>query len=306
MLGTRACLGLALVFLITGVREGSAAEPELDRREDRVALATLSQSFLAAFAKADAAALADQFTSDAWIFSDDGSVIRGKDAIRARFDDLFATAPGAELKLDGVTVYFPSDNVAIEEGDAVLTAEDTPPSDSRYTVVYVKQDGKWLHGSIHERSAGFKPPHSRLSDLGFLVGDWVSESDDEVVKASYTWDENKVFLLNRFSVIRGGDLVLAGTERIGWDALAECFRSWVFDTEGGFSEGTWARAGTGQWIIKLAGVRADGSTASATRSLALIGPDRIEVTVTDRTLDNVANPEVIEFTIVRRPPEPKG
>ena len=53
------------------------------------------------------------------------------------------------------------------------------------------------------------------------------------------------------------------TQRIGWDPLARQFRSWEFDSEGGFGEGRWSRDGD-RWVVKHTGVRPEGTTASAT------------------------------------------
>ena len=41
-----------------------------------------------------------------------------------------------------------------------------------------------------------------------------------------------------------------GTQRIGWDPVAGQFRSWDFDSQGGYSEGLWSRDGD-RWIIKM-------------------------------------------------------
>ena len=35
------------------------------------------------------------------------------------------------------------------------------------------------------------------------------------------------------------------TQRIGWDPAAKQIRSWEFDSEGGFGEGTWGETATG-------------------------------------------------------------
>ena len=60
-----------------------------------------------------------------------------------------------------------------------------------------------------------------------------------------------------------GKPVMSVTQRIGWDPLARQFRSWEFDSEGGFGEGRWSRDGE-RWVVKHTGVRPEGTTASAT------------------------------------------
>ena len=50
---------------------------------------------------------------------------------------------------------------------------------------------------------------------------------------------------------------MTGQQRIGWDPLARQFKSWVFDSQGGFGEGEFSHDGDA-WLIKARGVRSDG------------------------------------------------
>ncbi len=100
-----------------------------------------------------------------------------------------------------------------------------------------------------------------------------------------------------------GEPVLSGTQRIGWDPVRHQFKTWIFDSEGGFGEGYWTRSGD-QWVIKAEGVRQDGKHASATNIITRLGKDRASWQSTERTIGGAAVPGVDEFTIVRKPPEP--
>ncbi len=64
-----------------------------------------------------------------------------------------------------------------------------------------------------------------------------------------------------------------------------------------------ARSGE-QWIIKASGVRSDGQPASATSIVTRLGEDRVGWQVVDRTIGGEAVPEIDEFIMVRKPPEP--
>ena len=50
---------------------------------------------------------------------------------------------------------------------------------------------------------------------------------------------------------------------LGWDPVSGKLRAWIFDSEGGYGEGTWHRDGD-SWVLKTTGVTADGQTASGT------------------------------------------
>ena len=94
------------------------------------------------------------------------------------------------------------------------------------------------------------------------------------------------------------------SQRIGWDPVANCIRSWVFDSEGGFGQSVWTRDGD-TWIIKATGVRPDGKTGSATNLLVRAGKDAYVWRSTDRIVgDEVRAP--IEVKVVRKPPQPKN
>ena len=43
---------------------------------------------------------------------------------------------------------------------------------------------------------------------------------------------------------------LEGTQVIGWDPAAGTIRSWMFDSDGGFGEGTWSKKDN-SWIVKF-------------------------------------------------------
>ncbi len=47
------------------------------------------------------------------------------------------------------------------------------------------------------------------------------------------------YLLRKFGVHIVGQDAMSGTQRIGWDPLIGKLRAWIFDSEGGFSDGLW-------------------------------------------------------------------
>ena len=136
-----------------------------------------------------------------------------------------------------------------------------------------------------------------------MLGEWVNESDDAVVQTTCTWSKDGNFLLRDFVVKVEGRIALSGTQRIGWDAQREQFRTWVFDDRGGFAEGLMSRDDD-RWIIKVAGVRSDGQAVSLTNAITVLGKDRLLWETYDRTLGGEAIPETDRFTLVRRPPNP--
>ena len=142
-----------------------------------------------------------------------------------------------------------------------------------------------------------------LEQLGWMIGQWVDESPHAVVIASYRWDEGRRSILSEFKIQIGGRPAMTGTQRIGWDPSTRKLHSWVFDSEGGFAEGTWTRDGN-RWVVKTTGSRRDGSLASATNITTHVSKDRMTWQSRDRVVGNDVLPDIGDILIVRRPPPP--
>jgi uncharacterized protein (TIGR02246 family) len=280
----------------------AAAAPE--READVKAITELLDTFVKAYNAKDARALGDLFTPDAEIEDEDGDVTRGRKAIVARFTETFQENRGDTLALDTDSMRFLGSDVAIEEGTATLsTGKDAAPRANRYSVIYARQGGRWLHARVRDEPEDDVTAHERLRELEWLLGEWVNESDDEVVFTTCKWSEDGNFLLRDFDVKIEGSLALRGTQRIGWDPQREQFRMWVFDDKGGFAEGVMTRDGD-RWVVKGSGVRSDGQSVSFTTAITVLDMDRLRWEVIDRAVGGKAIPDADRFEVVRRPPDP--
>lgn len=282
-----------------------APSARADAASDEDAIRRTAQTFMAAFDAADAKTVAAHFLPEGEYVTEDNTVWRGAEAIERAFADYFAQSKGVRLKVDVEAVRMVGADLAIEEGtNTVLTANNEPPTQSRYQTVHLRRDGQWKIAS--SRSLERKPvsAHEQLRQLEWMLGDWIDESPDADVEHHCRWSKNGNFLLAEFKVQIEGATSLDGVQRIGWDPVARQIRSWVFDSAGGFSEGLWTRVGD-VWVVKMTGVGADGSTASATNSYRPSGPDRFVWTSVDRVVGGDAEPN-LTVTIVRAPPKPKS
>jgi uncharacterized protein (TIGR02246 family) len=274
--------------------------------EDLAAIRAVANSFLDAYRAKDAAAVDALFTENAEIVDDDGEVTQGRSAIVERFTELFKANAGGKLDVAVESIHLLSPEVAIEEGTATVSGDDGEnPETSRYSVIYIKQRGRWLQARIEDRTPSEESGHDHLKDLEWMLGEWVTESDDELVSTTCSWSDNGAFLIRQFDVKIEGQVALSGTQRIGWDPLRKQFRTWVFDDEGGFAEGFVAHdEDDDQWIIKSTGVRADGQPVTVTSVFAPLDPDRIGWQTVERTVGGVALPGFDQYILVRKPPQP--
>jgi uncharacterized protein (TIGR02246 family) len=280
------------------------AAPSRANADDAKAIAALLASFTKAFNAGDATAAAATYTEDALTIDEQGERTEGRAAIRDRLAASFADNPGSTIAIKEDTLRFLGPDTALEVGRTSITPAGAGgvPEVTRYTVVYIKKDGQWLQSVVRDEVSHDLTPHDRLKELEWLVGEWVNESQDAVVHTTCKWADNGNFLTREFTMKTRGQPVLSGTQRIGWDPVRGQLKTWIFDTEGGFGEGFWARNGD-EWVIKAEGVRQDGRHASVTNILKRLGKDRASWQSVDRTLGGVAMPGIDEFTLVRKPPE---
>jgi uncharacterized protein (TIGR02246 family) len=282
---------------------GQATAPA-EREPDVRAITDLLASFVKAYNAKDARAIGELFTPEAEIEDEDGDITRGHDAIVARFADTWAEGETGTLSVDTESLRFLGTDLAIEEGTASLsTGTDSPPRTNRYSVIYARQGGRWLHARVRDEPEDDVPAHERLRELEWLLGEWVNESDDEVVFTTCKWSDDGNFLLREFDVKIEGRIALRGTQRIGWDPQQRRFRMWVFDDSGGFADGLISR-NDDRWVVKGSGVRSDGQSVSFTTAITPLGKDRLRWEVLERTVDGEVMPDTDRFDLVRRPPIP--
>lgn len=272
--------------------------------DDAKAVAALLGSFTKAFNAGDAVAAAATYAENALAIDEEGKRTDGRAAIRDRLAASFADNPGSTIAIKEDTLRFLGPDTALEVGRTSIRPAGAGgvPEVTRYTVVYIKKDGHWLQSVVRDEAVHDLTPHDRLKELEWLVGEWINESQDAVVHTTCKWAGNGNFLTREFTMKTHGQPVMSGSQRIGWDPVRGQFKTWIFDTEGGFAEGYWTRNGD-EWVIKAEGVRQDGKHASVTNILKRLGKDRASWQSFDRTLGDAAMPGIDEFTLVRKPPE---
>src|SRR6185295_11424856 len=98
--------------------------------------------------------------------------------------------------------------------------------------------------------------------LRWMIGSWKDNSPGVTVATTVDWTKNQHFLRRSISITREGEDTMEATEVIGFDPVAGGIRSWVFDSEGGFGEGTWKRDDN-EWFVSFKATASDGSTTTA-------------------------------------------
>jgi uncharacterized protein (TIGR02246 family) len=271
--------------------------------EQEAAIRATVNQFVTAYNAHDAKSLAALFLPQAQIVDDADNTVQGRAEIESLFTRVFTENPQTEIEVSVEAIRFVGDSLAIETGvTSTKPSEGGPPEIARYSVVHVQQNGKWSMGLVRDIPA--EPTHrDHLQALAWMVGDWIDESREGVVKTSCRWTNDESFLVQEITVHQAGREVMTISQRIGWDPLTKRFKSWVFDSEGGFGEGNWTPTETG-WIIKATSVNSDGSSTSATSHIEPTGLDHYVFRSVDRVVGNELLPPV-EVRVVRQPPRPE-
>jgi uncharacterized protein (TIGR02246 family) len=301
ILAGAALLG-SLVF-IPGLRANQAA--------DEATIRANAAKYVEAYNRRDSKTMASMWSPDA-VYTDDstGESAVGRDAIQKQLDHTFAGAEDAKLKINIDSIEFVSPNVAVEKGSAEVSYAKHPTEKSEYTAVHVKRDGTWLLdrvADVDDDDNDKKPPEpppsnfEHLKELDWMVGSWVDkdETDNVTIQTDCEWTKNRNFMTRSFAVAIGDQVNKSGMQILGWDPTAKKIHSWVFDSDGGFSEGDWTHKGK-KWIIKQRGTLADGGKTYATNILTEIDNDSYTWESINREIDGETQPNVEEVLIVRK------
>lgn len=240
-----------------------------DRQADRDAIRAMMKEFVAAFQKGDAAAAATYMTAEAEIIPDDGETLKGRDAIQKAYAAHFAKTGRPKVTLEIESIRFTSRDTAIEDGEMTVSHEGESPEKHRYHILYAREDGKWLLSVIKE----WPPVESPLNELDWLIGTWSAKRADAEVRNNYEWFGNKSFIKVDIT-IREKDKSLSAMQLIGIDPATGGIRTWTFEHDGGYGEGTCSRDGP-RWVFENKATLADGSILEATNILVPVDRNTI-------------------------------
>src|SRR5262245_5674158 len=71
--------------------------------------------------------------------------------------------------------------------------------------------------TAYQSSEGATPSTIPLSELAWMVGDWVDQDDDATIESSVDWTKNGKFLRRMFRVIPRDGATHEGMQLIAWD-----------------------------------------------------------------------------------------
>ena len=280
----------------------SAVGAEAGRQAaDETAIRKAVESYVAAFNQGDAKALAAMWAPEA-VYTNplsDEQVV-GREAIEKQFVDIFAQAKGVKLEAKTNSIQFISPSVAVEHGTAKVIRSNQAPEESEYTAIYVKRDAQWLLDRVTEEEVPVVTSHyEQLKDLEWMIGRWVDEDDEATVVTECNWTKNNNFITRSFTVQIRDQIGMAGMQIIGWDPAAKQIRSWVFDSDGGFGQGTWKKKDN-RWYCQQSGVLPDGRKSSSVNIITYVDDNTCTLQSVNRTVDGELLPNIEEVKVTKQ------
>jgi uncharacterized protein (TIGR02246 family) len=273
----------------------TAADPqEAKRPEDEAAIRKSTAEFIKAAEKGDAKAVAAAWTEEGEYINEDGTTLRGRAAIEAAYAKAFAKKKNVKLEINIDSIRFPSKDTAIEEGYAKSYKPNAEnPTSSRYSVLHVREGGKWLMAVLRE----WPDEGVSLHDLDWIIGAWEAKSDEAQIRTTYEWDDKKNSIRCQIA-IKGPGRIINATQVILKDPRTGLLRSWIFDDEGNFGDGAWTQDGK-RWVIDASGVQADGGELTAKNIMTPVDKDSFTWQSTERTLDGEEMPNIAPVKVTR-------
>lgn len=294
-------LMLTVAIVASSLSTVVGAESDEGQAAEEAAIRQAVESYVAAFNRGDAKALASMWSPDA-VYTNplNGQQAVGRDAIEQQFARNFVDAEGARLEATTNSVQFISPGVAVEHGTAKVVRSGQPPETSAYTAIYVKRDGQWLLDRVTEEVL---PPdtsnYEHLKELEWIIGTWIDQDDQSRVETTYEWTKNQNFITCFFTLSVRDRIDMTGMQIIGWDPAAKQIRSWVFDSGGGYGEGVWSREDK-RWSIQSTGTLPDGGKASSVNIITYVDDNAFTWQSVHRVAGGELLPNVDEVAVVRQ------
>ncbi len=251
------------IFMMAALCSACSGKKQ-DPAADEKAIKSRMEEFQAAFNHQDAKKLSSLWSSNA-IYSNPatGEVAEGREAIAKLFKEKFEYGKEKQIEFVHKNVKFSPDE-AIEQGLMKVTIAGKPAKQVAFQMTFIKEKGKWLIDQVNQIEVQPAPSNfEHLSALAWFTGEWKNGDPNVEVAFIGEWDQYKNFLTQHFAMKVYGQDDLKGKQIIAWDPIEKKIRSWVFDSDGGFGEGTWTKVDK-SWYASMKYKLSDGRTATAT------------------------------------------
>ncbi|MBA3721433.1 MAG: SgcJ/EcaC family oxidoreductase [Parachlamydiaceae bacterium] len=286
-----------LTLLTAGLLAGCDQTKQNDIT-DKKAIKSVVQSYQEAFNKKDTAKLTSQMTADATYRNPvTGESAKGREAIEKLFKEKFEKGQNRRLDVTIKSIEFPNADEAIENGVMKVIFDDKSSVEMAYQAEYVRESDKWLVKAINmielsEPSSNFE----KLKELSWLIGKWIDYDANVEIGFDNQWDKYKNFITQHFKMKIYGHDDIEGKQIIAWDPIKEVIRSWVFDSDGEFGEGTWKKVDN-SWYATMRYTLSDGRIGTSKNVYTFVDDSNYTFASIEREVDGEILPDINPVTV---------
>lgn len=292
----------------TGVKEPVAVPSQegagVELSPAQAEVASAGKKLIDAFNQGNAALAADMFLPDAELIDESGTLHTGKEEITALIKSFFEKFPGVQTVSQIESIRLVAGLALVDGSRTMMDKDGKSFSLVRYAAIWKKTDAGYKLVSLRDIAEAIPPsPREALETISWLVGAWVNEGTDGKVEMDYRWAEDGNFIVGDLLVVGpDGRQLMKSFQRIAWDASQGTFRSWTFDSDGGWGESLWSPLEQG-WILESKAFTPTGAQGAARVSLIPETEDRFKIQGTNRLSNGVAEPDY-EYIVTRKAPTP--
>lgn len=270
-------------------------------QHDEKAIDESNRAYIEAFNKKDLNAFKELWAVDAeYNLPEAGLEFQGQNAIVEKFASIFKKHPNATIEINKESVYFNTPDEVVEVANAITREDGKELTHATYKIFYEKHGNKWLINELRNVRSGSSPqPSEHLKELEWLIGSWVDEDEDSTITLVNQWNKFHTFITQSFTVTVEGKFELEGKQLIAWDPINQNIRSWIFDSDGSFGEGTWRKEGN-NWIVEISSTLTDGRKASAIYIMTPVDKDHYTWQSSGRSVGGNLLPDIAPVTVVRK------
>lgn len=236
--------------------------------------------------------LANLWAEDGALETSDGTILRGRKAIKDYFQRCFDNNSKArKLQVKVKSLREPSPNTVIEEG---TTFNGDNEDKARYTVVHSKGSDGWTMSWVSERDVSNRS--QGVKDIDWLCGEWRSESGKGspfTMQARFI--ENGHFIE---CTTNGADGKTNSRQIIGYNPILGTLVSFHFDSQGGIGRGQLRRVNNA-WSQTCTGILPNGSICCSINTYTPQSRNSITWRSTNRTVDGISLPDAELITLKR-------
>src|SRR5690349_11434476 len=173
----------------------AANAPATQPAPDEQAIRQFINTYIDAYNKGDAEAVAALFTEDAEYVQEDGDVLHGRKEIREEVAKTFEDQKGAKLSVQIDSIEQPRRNMVIVRGVGTVTLENGSATSAHFRAAHVKHKDKWLIKSTEEIGEGGEA----LEQLSWAIGSWMDEDEKASIRTDFEWSSDRHFIMRSFT-----------------------------------------------------------------------------------------------------------